>query len=327
MDALIRWGTDIILALQNVPWLSGLMRLFTFLGQEEFFLFVMPALYWCIAPALGARLAVLLILSNGLNGLLKLAFHLPRPYWVDPRIRALSSEISYGLPSGHAMNATSVWGFLAAQVKRPWAWAAALALIFLISLSRLYLGVHFPLDVLAGWIFGALVLGAFLAWERPVVAWLKRLKLWQQLALASALSLVFLALSGGILAAIAPLPDPVLWERNAALAMATKSGKPAIAPRDLAGGVTVAGMILGLGLAFVLSLHHPARFEVKGPWAKRALRFIIGLAGVLILWLGLKLLTPAKPVALALFGRYIRYGLVVFWALYLAPWAFARLNL
>lgn len=322
MDALIRWGTSLILALQNAPWLSGPMRLFTFLGKEEFFFFVMPLLYWCLNPALGARLAVLLILSNGLNGLLKLAFHLPRPYWVDPRVKALSAEISYGLPSGHAMNATSVWGFLAAQVKRPWAWAAALALIFLISLSRLYLGVHFPLDVLAGWVFGALVLAAFLAWERPVLAWLKRLTLWQQLGLALALSLLFLALFSGILAAIASSPDPAIWTHNAVLAAEATPD-----PRTPQGGVAVAGMILGLGLAFALSVHHPTRFDVKGPLLKRALRFAIGLAGVLLLWLGLKLLAPAEPVALALFVRYTRYALIVFWALYLAPWAFVRLNL
>jgi len=327
MDALMRWGINVILALQNAPWLSGVMRLLTFLGNEEFFLFVMPAIYWCVSPGVGARLAVLLIASNGLNGLLKIAFHLPRPYWVDLRVKALSSETSYGIPSGHAMNSTSVWGFLAAQVKKRWAWAAALALIFLISLSRLYLGVHFPTDVLAGWILGALVLGAFLALERPAVAWLKRLTMWQQIGLAFALSLVYLALFSGILAAIAPSPDPAIWEQNAALATLTKPGEPATDPRNPEDGVPVAGMVMGLGLAFALPTRHPTRFDAKGPLAKRALRFVIGLVGVLILWMGLKLLTPHEPFALAMVVRYIRYGLVVFWVLYLAPRAFVRANI
>jgi len=207
MDALMQWGTDIVVALQAFPGLTGLMEFFTFLGTEEFFLLLMPALYWCIDAGLGLRLAVALTASGSLNELLKLAFHLPRPYWVDSRVQALGTEPSYGLPSGHAMNAVSVWGFIATQLKKNWAWAAALALILLISLSRLYLGVHFPTDVLGGWVFGAGLLWAFLRWEQNARVWLGRLTLWQQIGLAFVVSLVYLALAAGILTAMTGMPD------------------------------------------------------------------------------------------------------------------------
>jgi membrane-associated phospholipid phosphatase len=327
MDILMQWGINVIAALQSVPGWTGVMKFYSLFGTAEFFLVAMPLLYWCVDASVGARLAVALIASNSLNSLLKVAFHLPRPYWVDRRALGLSTEPSYGLPSGHAMNSTTLWGYLAIQFKRWWTWAAALVLIGLVSLSRLYLGVHFPTDVLAGWVFGALVLVALSAWERPLATWLKPLAVWQQLALALAVSLVYLWLYGGILAAIAGAPDPALWAQNASLAAAAPAtGQPPIDPRNPADAVTAAGMIFGLGASLTLLARRP-QFDVRGPWLKRALRLVVGGAGLLVFWLGLKLITPAQPFILEAVMRYLRYGLSIFWALYVAPIVFEKLNL
>lgn len=134
MDALLAWETNLVLAFQSVYGLDGIMSAFTFLGNEEFFLFVMPLLYWCLNAGLGARTAVMLIASNGLADLLKLSFALPRPYWIDQRVTAFTTEVSYAQPSSHTMNATAVWSFLAAQARRRWAWPAAIVLIVMIAL-------------------------------------------------------------------------------------------------------------------------------------------------------------------------------------------------
>jgi len=67
------------------------------------------------------------------------AFHAPRPYWYSKDVKALSAEGTFGLPSGHAQRAVVLFGALAAWLKRGWAWAAAIALILLVGLSRLYL--------------------------------------------------------------------------------------------------------------------------------------------------------------------------------------------
>ena len=150
------------------------------------------------------------------------------------------------------MVSTTLWGFLAMQLKQWWTWAAALALIGLVSLSRIYLGVHFPSDVVASWVFGALVLVALSAWERPFTAWLKPLTVWQQLGLALAVSLVYLWLYVGVLAALAATPDPAQWAQTAALATAPQAGQPAIDPRNPADAVTAAGLIFGLGVSLTL---------------------------------------------------------------------------
>ncbi|HZF73102.1 MAG TPA: phosphatase PAP2 family protein, partial [Gemmatimonadaceae bacterium] len=102
--------------------------------------------------------AILLLVSTFgglvLNGVLKLGFNRPRPAIFLPEVHTVSSSF----PSGHAMNAAIVYGtvaYLAARLhKRLWARAlvmtAALIVIVLICVSRLYLGVHYPSDVIAG---------------------------------------------------------------------------------------------------------------------------------------------------------------------------------
>jgi membrane-associated phospholipid phosphatase len=328
----MEWGIGVILALQKAPGWTSLMKAFTFLGNKEFFLFVMPAVYWCVDASVGARLALVLIASNGVNALGKIALHLPRPYWFDPRVRALSSELSYGLPSGHAMNSVSIWGFLAAQMRKAWAWVVAAVIVLGVSISRLYLGVHFPTDVFAGWILGALLLVAVLRCERPAVAWLHKRTFWQQIALWLALSLLYLALYGGILAALAPTPDPVEWEQNAAAATGPAAtgpvdDEPATDPRSTEDGLTMAGMLFGYGLAYALGLRWPTRFDARGPLAKRVLRFVVGAAGVGIFYLGLRLVTPDGPTLVVAIMRYVRYVLVIAWAMYAAPWTFVKLKL
>ena len=94
-----------------------------------------------------------------LNGILKIAFHRSRPPWDDP-ILLIGS---FGFPSGHAMTATLLYGFLAAFCVRKaqaWRWRvlavlAACMLVVLVGFSRLYLGVHYLSDVLAGMAAGS----------------------------------------------------------------------------------------------------------------------------------------------------------------------------
>ncbi len=326
MDSLMQWGASVVVALQSVHGYAGVMKFYSFFGTEEFFLLVMPFLYWCVDASLGMRLAVVLISSQGLNAWVKVAFHLPRPYWYDSRVQALSVETTYGLPSGHAMRSTSLWGFLAQQLRRWWTWAAALALIFLISLSRLYLGVHFPTDVFAGWLGGAVVLVVFAFVERPVTSWLQRLTFGQHLGLAVAVSLLYIALFGGVLAAISGSPDPAQWEQTAARAAPPDSGQPATDGRNPDDAVTNGGMIVGLGAALAVNRRRP-RLNARGPWLKRLVRFAAGVAGILVIWGGLKLITPPEPFIVEAVFRYIRYGLAVFWALSFAPMVFVRTGL
>ncbi|WP_201738499.1 glycerophosphodiester phosphodiesterase family protein [Thermus thermamylovorans] len=182
------WGYELILALQSLsrPWLDAFFLLATQLGHHYAYMLILPFVYWAVDRRVGRQLAGVFLASMWLNGLLKEYLTLPRP---DPAVvRHLVAEPSPGFPSGHAQGAATLWGYLAAAFRRRWLTALAVALIFLIALSRLYLGVHFPADVLGGLAIGlALVLAFRWLLARSFGA---RLSLGQRLALVVAVPLL-----------------------------------------------------------------------------------------------------------------------------------------
>ena len=171
------WGLDFIRAVQSVasPALTAVVKAITFLGNPEFCIVLIVVLAWCIDEKKAFRLSLLMGLSTGLNYVMKSALKVPRPYEVDPSVM-LMTESDFSTPSGHAQNSAILWPFLmkninALQKKKFNALklVIAFALPLLIGFSRVYLGVHYPSDVLAGWAIGFLfvlcefVLGARIA--------------------------------------------------------------------------------------------------------------------------------------------------------------------
>ena len=112
---------SIILFMQGQDWATPIMRLASSLGSLEFMLLSMPFLYWCWDAKQGFMIGLMLVTSHGLNAVLKIALHSPRPYWVDPNVQAWSTEPSFGMPSGHAQNAVSIWGLTAQLIHTRWA--------------------------------------------------------------------------------------------------------------------------------------------------------------------------------------------------------------
>jgi membrane-associated phospholipid phosphatase len=319
------WGINLIIALQTgAPWLQAPMQFFSFLGTEEFFLFFLPFLYWCVDVRLGVRVGVMLSLSNNVNGFFKLAFHQPRPYWLSTQVLPGVSETSYGIPSGHAQHAAAIWGVVGSSGTTWLRWLMGVV-IFLIGFSRIVLAVHFPTDVLMGWLIGGLLLWAFLKWEARVMNWFRRFTLAQKVGLAFAASMVLLIVSLAGLAFVPP-SDPPEWETNAAHFFPPEPGQTAISPRDTTGAVGVVGTFFGL-VAGVILLFHQGGYDAQGKWWKRAVRFVVGVIGVAILWLGLRLIFPRDASLVSQVLRYARYSLTGFWVAYGAPWAFIRLKL
>ena len=324
MESWIEWSVSLIAWLQGLgAWLVGPMKALSFLGEELFALIIMPLVLWCIDPNLGIRLGLILVSSNTINGILKISFGLPRPYWITDRVRAYASETSFGLPSGHSQNALAFWGRLAAAAKSRWIRAGLGILIFLISISRLYLAVHFPMDVLAGWGTGALLLALFIVLEPAFLRAWSRISLGARIALCIAFSLALLGVGLAASAATAGRPVPGEWIEGAA---ANLPGSPAIEPRSIEVFFSGAGAFLGISLGAVL-LAASGGFQVRGSLGKRALRYVVGLAGMLVIYFGLRLILPDGPFLLGQILRYLRYALVGLWAVYLAPRAFVRLRL
>jgi len=319
MNSILDRGIDFIAGLQtSAPWLEAPSRFFSFLGTEKFYLFLLPFLYWCVNVRLGLRVGVILSLSDCLNTFFKFLFHQPRPYWVSDKVRMIQAEVSYGLPSGHAQHAVAVWGTAAARGKGWLRWLMTV-LIFLIGFSRIALAVHFPTDVLAGWLIGGVILWAFVKWETAVMSWFNRFRLPQKIGLAFAASILLIIISLAGLAFVPPV-DPSQWKADVARAFSLAPGRAA------AGAVGVAGTFFGLATGAIL-IFRRGGFDARGPWAKRALRFVSGMIGVIILWLGLTMILPRDESFVSQGLRYVRYSLTGFWVAYAAPWVFIKLGL
>ena len=322
MDFLVQSSVDWIVAIQSLGgWLEAPMKFFSFLGTQDFFFLALPLIYWSVDSRLGLRVALILMTSVSINFFAKLWFAGPRPYWVSSDVNAFSAESSFGIPSGHAQNAVSVWGIIASGIRKPWAWVAAFALALLIGFSRLYLGVHFVHDVLAGWLIGSALLWAFLRFWDTAAAWLKTKTFSQQVTIAFAVSLILIVIGSISVARLDGYVFPDEWKDNA-----LRAGPSVPAPVSMEDAITAAGTFFGVafGLAWIMSR---GGYQADGPVGKRALRFVIGLIGVLILWRGLGLVFPGGENLVSYLLRYIRYMLVGFWIIGGAPWLFFRFKL
>ncbi len=291
MEGIWQWGLELIGTIQMVrgPALDSIFKIITFMGEEQFFMLLLPLVLWCVDFTLGMRLGVTFLLSAYGNLVLKGVFGHPRPFDLDPGVR-LHEASGYGLPSGHSQSAVVAWGVLATEIRKAWLWAVAVLLMVLIGFSRVYLGVHFPTDVLAGWAVGGVVLLLYVLLRQPVERWITRTGLAGRL----------------VVAVVGPLALLLLF------------------PTD--GAVSPVASLMGVGVGGLLTAEY-VPFSAEGPLSQRLVRFLAGVAGLLIVYLGLSAVFPGPGEPLYFALRVVRYVLVGFWAGFGAPWMFLRLRL
>jgi len=145
---------ELLLALQQYsrPSLDAFFHFFSFLGSEYFYIVILSWLFWCVDRRWGIRLAIVLFASFYTNFNLKEVFALPRP--AHPELMVMEPPEGLSFPSGHAQSSSTFWVYLGLTLKGWYLWFLAPALVVLVSLSRLYLGVHYPQDVIAGVFMG-----------------------------------------------------------------------------------------------------------------------------------------------------------------------------
>lgn len=324
MDVLTQFELAVTLWFQELgSWLLPVMTAVTRLGSEDFYILALTLIYWCFDRTIGARIGLILMLSNSVNGILKILVHSPRPYWVDTRVTALAAETSFGLPSGHAQNATSVFGILAVSLKRKWIWFAALIMILLMGVSRLYLGVHFLRDVIGGWLVGSILLYMFAKLEAPIVDWFKRQNIWQQLGIALLSALLMIAAGMIVRISTADWMVPESWYTTALQAAPDHP----IDPFAFQSVFTTAGVWFGMLVGLTFVANGSGVFDPKGPILDRIIRYLLGMVGLLALYLGLGALFPRTSDLLGYGLRFFRFALVGLWTVWLAPLLFIKLRL
>ncbi len=300
-----------------VPWLQSLMQVITLLGSEIFYILFMPVIYWCVDAWAGLRIGVVLLSSASLNGFFKILLKGPRPYWISDKVTAGAHESSFGIPSGHAMNSASVWGWSAVEAKSRRAYWAAVITVALISISRLVLGVHFLSDILLGLVLGVLLILIFGKIQQPLGGWLKKQSLTTQILLAFVSSLLFIGLSALAVTLSDGWQMPADW--------ASRAGE--VNPLSLDGVITTAGLWFGMLGGFAWLRERRGVLQSKSGTWQRLLRYVVGIAGVVAVYAGLGAVLPKNLGLISAVLRYLRYFLMGLWISCLSPLLFEKMKI
>ena len=305
MEAVLQWGLDLIRSIQTIanPALNSVMKAVTQLGSANAYLIMIPLVYWCIDERKGLRLGLTILVSAWANVSLKFLFSQPRPFFpaYDPSVDICMIREPYGgFPSGHAQSSLVLWTIAASWFKKKYIYFIAALICLVVSFSRVYLGMHFPTDILGGWLIGGVVLCGFFLLG-PIIE--------------------KLLIKGGyrawIIAAAAMSFIMILY-------------RPA---KDI---LLAGGMMLGIGAGYTLNSKYvgfsgSAIFsESKSNGAKfliLAARFIIGMAILqAVVILGSKFGPQEDSSVFELF-YFIKYAVAALWVGVGAPWVFTKLRL
>ena len=144
---------NLLYALERLrtPFWDAVFSAVTHLGEETVFMVAAILIFWCVSKEEGYYLLLMGFFGTVVNQFLKLLFRIPRPWVRDPDFTIVESAraqaTGYSFPSGHTQNAVATFGGIARSTRRPWVRWTCVAVLLAVSFSRLYLGVHTPLDV------------------------------------------------------------------------------------------------------------------------------------------------------------------------------------
>ena len=291
------------------PVLDVLVQIITLVGEETFFLALGLFLIWCCNKRDGYLVLMTSFTGIILNQFLKMCFRVPRPWVKDPNFTIVESAregaSGYSFPSGHTQNSVGMLGALGISTKHLWVRILCIAGVILVPLSRMYLGVHTPQDVLVSMGCAFVLIAVFnlllkLNDKYPFVIYI----VMGVLVLCVVAFMVFLY--------VYPFPEDVFYTENI--------GNYESALKN---AYTMLGCIIGM-LLFRFADDKFIKYDTRAVWWVQLLKLGLGLAIVLAVKEG------TKPLLDAIFGghlaaRAVRYFLVVCaagaWTLTFKHWA------
>lgn len=274
-----------------------IFQLITATGEQLVFIAIISFIMWNVSKPLGYSLTFTLMASSLFNGLIKLLVASPRPFQVIESIegKRIATAEGFSFPSGHTQGASTFYLSIAYGSKRRVFVLLAFVLSVAVGFSRLYLGVHWPVDTIAGLVFGALF--AWLLFPRILRLSTDTISR-QRLSLST--GIVTLVLCLGILISEAA----GLFEKDVFESM-----------------LKLSAISTGFGFGTYLETERIG-YSTQGSRMVKLLRYLAGLLGALLLLYGGKLLLPAHSVSILL-----RYASASLWAFYLYPMLGCRIRI
>lgn len=284
----------------RIPGLNEFMLLITHLGEETAFLVMALIVFWCVDKRKGYYIMAVGFIGTITNQFMKLWFRIPRPWVLDENFTILEearAEASgYSFPSGHSQSAVGTFGGIAACSKERWLKICGITISVLVPISRMYVGVHTPADVLVG-------SGMALA----LVLLLKPLMLGKKERSLMPLLAVMVAMAVGLLLFVELYPFPADVDIHN-----LQSG--------LKNAYTLLGSLAGVAVVYVLDRKY-IHFTNAGVWWAQVLKAVLGLVLVLAVKEGMR--SPLDVLfAGHLVSRAVRYFLIVLTAGALWPLTF-----
>ncbi len=281
---------ELLYLLQNIrnPILDAIVSFITLFGEETVFMAVCMIIFWCVDKWQGYYLLLTGFAGTVINQTLKMTFKVPRPWVKDPNFTivesARESATGYSFPSGHTQSSVGMFGGIARAGKNKAVRIICVLMCILVPFSRLYLGVHTPLDVGVSVIFAlALIFIGYPLFKKAENS---------PKTMYIILSVLTLMVGGALLYFVFGNHQP-----SENLDSAIKNG------------CTLLGCIIGLWVVYSVD-YFKINFTVKAVWWAQILKAIGGIALVLCVKEGLR--TPLELIFVnPLVARAVRYFLIV----------------
>lgn len=293
---------------------DSIFEFITLLGEQYALIIIIAFVIFVINKEKGQRIAYTILMSMCLNGVFKNFVKRTRPFKVDPTLNSVRIETATGFsfPSGHTQNASTAYFSLSKEFKKKYVLIIAIVLVSLIALSRVWLGVHYPSDVIVGAILGILsVIISFYLHQKFENNQITKKKLYL-------FSLLFFCLFGVLF---------ILINNLFALPYKIEEGKSIKDFRDFYLAIAMFG---GFFLASFLEKKY-VDFNCNVSLKIRIIRFVLGVVFLLGTYLLTNILFKTlltslsleNTIVMALFDC-IRYFLVAFVGLFIYPLLFRK---
>lgn len=283
---------DFLYFLEDIrnPVLDAFFSTVTHLGEETFFLVLAILFFWCVSKREGYYILIVGLVGTVINQVMKLAFRIPRPWVKDPGFSIVESAraeaTGYSFPSGHTQNVAGTFGSIARYTGSRVLRIISIVIVVLVALSRMYLGVHTPLDVCVS------------------------------LAIAAALTLLLYPIFKTEESFRRCMPYVVIGSVILSVSLVLYTlfvPTEGINVHNLASGMknafTLLGCTAGLVVVYAVDTRY-INFDTRAPWYSQLIKLTLGLLIVLLIKSGL-----SSPLV-SLFGneyiaRSVRYFLIV----------------